>query len=176
MKTKRRTKKVREILFRGKQSNSDAWVNGIYCPYTWDFFGTRVETPQIIIISNDNDDGKWTDVIPETVGQYTGLTDKNGEKIFEGDIVRVLDHQKGIVTFECGAFGIGIMPYIDWDYFDSEIAPTTGCNNSPMFCYNDNYVSLWELMWNYNQEDNWCEIVEIIGNIHDNPDLLDSIN
>lgn len=111
-------------------------------------------------------------VIPETVGQCTGLTDKNDKLIFEGDIVKIVDFQVGIVTNECGAFGVGVNKSIDWDYLDSEIAEITGCNNMPYFCKNDNFISLWELMWNYNQED-FCEVAEVIGNIHDNPELLE---
>ena len=41
------------------------------------------------------------------------------------------------------------------------------------FCYNDNFISLWEMMWNYNQEENSCYVVEVIGNIYDNPELLE---
>ena len=119
-----------------------------------------------------NADGTMFEVDPETVGQFTGLTDKNGVRIFEGDILKFLDFQKGVVTQECGAFGIGVMPYIDWDYLESEIHTVTGCDNHPYFCRNDNFVSLWEMMWNYNQEERCCDVVEIIGNIYDNPELM----
>lgn len=112
------------------------------------------------------------EVDPETVGQYAGLTDKNGIEIFEGDIVKILDFQTGIIINECATFGVGINPYIDWDYLDSEIHTITGCDNNPHFCRNDNFCSLWELMCNYNQEENDCSVVEVIGNIHDNPELL----
>lgn len=136
---------MREILFRGKQSNSDAWVNGIYCPYTWDFFGTRVETPQIIIISDDNDDGKWTDVIPETVGQYTGLTDKNDARIFEGDVVRHLtDYHDMLVTYD-EFIGCWLFEDIDDDMQSYGFAE---------FDFDD---------------------IEIIGNKYDNPNLLDKL-
>lgn len=40
---------------------------------------------------------------------------------------------------------------------------------------NDNFISFWEIMWNYNQEENNCYVVEVIGNIHDNPELLKGI-
>ena len=62
---------------------------------------------------------------------------------------------------------------IDYDYLASEIAPVTGSNNTPMFCYNDNFVSLLELWWNYNEEGDEISVIEVIGNIHDNPELLE---
>ena len=167
--------KMREILFRGKTPGGK-WVEGIYSPYNWDIDLVRENKPQIIILSENKDDidGLWCDIIPETVGQYTGHTDKNGTKIFEGDIVKILDFQTGIIINECATFGVGISPFIDWDYIDSKIHTITGCDNNPHFCQNDNFCSLWELMWNYNQEGNDCSVVEVIGNIHDNPEMLNA--
>ena len=74
---------------------------------------------------------------------------------------------------ECSAFGIGCRKQIDYDYLANEIAPVTGNNNTPMFCYNDNFVSLWELYWNYNDENDEISVVEVIGNIHDNSELFE---
>ena len=151
-------------IFRGKRGDNGEWAEG----YLMQWSDGTIR----ICVENGNDEKTATTVIPETVGQCTGLTDKNGKLIFEGDVVKIVDFQAGIITQECGAFGVSIAPRIDWDYLDSEIAEVTGCDNMPYFCRNDNFISLYELMWNYNQED-FCGVVEIIGNIHDNPELLE---
>lgn len=154
---------MREILFRGKRTDNGEWINSSET-YIRDGDGIWLSDVNLNVVT----------VVPETVGQYTGLCDKNGVKVFKGDIVKIVDFQMGCVVYECGAFGIAVNPYIDWNYLDSEIAEITGFNNSPYFCRNDNFISLWELMWNYNQEENSCDVVQVIGNIHDNPELLET--
>ena len=54
---------------------------------------------------------------------------------------------------------------LDWDYIESQIKPVTGCDNQPAFCKNDNFVSLWELLWNFNCEDDVCVVLEKIGEV-----------
>lgn len=74
---------MRLVLFRGKRVDNGEWIEGFYAKS-----GDRT----YIIIDNDFAVGyvKMKEVVPETVGQYTGATDKNDMKIFEGDIIKYI--------------------------------------------------------------------------------------
>ena len=160
---------MRDILFRGKRMDNGEWVGG-------DLIASNLISPdrngELYINGKYVDGMVWGEgcfycIDQSTIGQNTGLTDKNGVNIFEGDIVDLFG-MKGKVVQECGAFGIGFMKTIDYDLLESKIP----FNNSANFCFNDNFISLWKVFWNYEQDDNPLYEVEIIGNIHDNPEML----
>jgi len=117
---------MRGIEFRGKREDNGKWVFGSLL--SWDA-GER----HICCEEDDNEAMGKFPVIPETVGEYTGLLDKNGVKIFEGDIVR---------------------------YKGMELAVRWDTEKAGFFIGNDKY-------WMMNGTD-----IEVIGNIHDNPELL----
>ena len=122
----------REILFRGKSKRTGEWVFGnLFDKDTKGrtHIGTTVR--------------RCFDIDPETVGQFTGMTDKNGTKIFEGDIVRHIDttcHVVEVVNSEV--------------YFDTEMLEFGFRYSNELFhCQ-------------FNNE------FEVIGNIYDNKELL----
>lgn len=129
---------MREILFRGKRTDNGEWVYGDLIQNV-DCLKIREQEKSIKKIA------KSYEVYPETVGQFTGLLDKNGKKIFEGDIVLGLflfDMSiNAVVKFRDGAFGL--------EWRRGEIIE-------------------------FNAFTSLCNITyEIIGNIYDNPELLE---
>ena len=91
---------------------------------------------------------------------FTGILDEDGDKICLGDGIKFLNTY-GQVVFECGAYGIGFYDAIDWDFVREQIPIVTGCDNSLRACENDNFISFWEIMWNFNCEENLCSVVRI---------------
>lgn len=94
---------MREILFRAKRLADQKWIYG-------DFIMMLSDYPRII----SNEDVKMYSVVSETVGQYTELTDKNGTKIFEGDVVDILTENEefGVVEYDDGGFEVSADGFI----------------------------------------------------------------
>lgn len=131
---------MREILYRGKRKDNDEWAYGYYCRCGW----TGMEKD--VIIPSHASTLYGIDVIPETIGQYIGLTDKNGTKIFEGDIVKCIsrfDAKDMVVIFEAAEFHL-----VDCQRYKNY----TEC------CGYRHFGTLE---------------TEVIGNIHDNPELVE---
>lgn len=80
---------MREILFRGKRIDNGEWITGGIFQQKAD----DVKDEVVYIIDNSSNDVDWAHrVIPETVGQFTGVTDKKGNRVFEGSIFRYEPH------------------------------------------------------------------------------------
>lgn len=91
---------MREILFRGKRTDNGEWVEGGY--FKW--VNLAGEEQPLILVRTESG-FSYNQVLPETVCQFTGLTDKNGVKIFEGDIVSTdIERPYLIVEFRDGCF------------------------------------------------------------------------
>nr|DAK50722.1 MAG TPA: YopX protein [Caudoviricetes sp.] len=86
---------MREILFRGKRTDNGEWVQGYPCRYGW------IGKEKDYIIPDYASALYTAEIDPETVGQYTGLTDTNDNKIFEGDVVWYdYEEERGIVQWD----------------------------------------------------------------------------
>ena len=168
-----RGRRMREILFRGKSAEDGKWYIGQLL-----HFKSPVSEKELNIIVEGcewDDSNEWFNlgisakVVPETIGQYTGLTDKNGKKIFEGDIIRYADLYDyncylesienpevydnidlgNIWTIDEVVYGIKVgYPAFDLNKHDFETNGLSELSESGQYFY------------------------EVIGNIHDNPELL----
>lgn len=110
---------MREILFRGKRKDNGEWVEGFYYVRQAMHGKLLLGEPEHVITTGvlkiygaygEREQLSQVEVIPETVGQFTGLTDIGGKKIFEGDIMKTavtgLASHTGVVEFADGAFGL----------------------------------------------------------------------
>lgn len=138
---------MREIVFRGKRVKPVTLVSQwIYGNYVFKADNSLPGLSKHFIVVHDGFGvSQWIEVEPDTVGQYTGLKDKSGQRIFEGDVVRV-DLEKPMLACLIG-----------------EVYFTNGCymirpasSNLSLYAYHP-----------------YCTV---IGNIHDNPELLEEEN
>lgn len=141
---------MKEILFRGKRLDNNKWIQGYY---------VKCESDSLsYIIPNTNIYDGYSVVIDETVGQFTGLYDKNNVRIFESDIISIKNEEGEIYRFEvkfgkCGGIenvkhDVGYVSFYFWrNYLGFSL------RTDPIYWLN-------------------AYDCEVIGNIYDNPELL----
>lgn len=127
---------MREILFRGKRIDNGEWIEGYY------FCSRNPHRESIHKIRPLDSDWSY-EINPETVGQYTGLTDKNGKRIFEGDVIAIPGSRKPGLP--------GIVAYLTYE------------SKYILFRNQYSYLNLINVhTWGF-----------VIGNTHDSPELLE---
>lgn len=129
----------RQILFHGKRPNSGKWIEGFLYrenELSW-ILSERFRSPECSC-----------EVLTESVGQFTGLSDKNGNKLFEGDIVKEMDRDNSIMN--------------EWKEINRDVV---NLDRFGFWLKNESFGYEGEELQD-------SEYYEIIGNIHDNPELL----
>ena len=149
-------REIREVIFRGKRTDCGEWVEGDLLHYESGemaickgFSKYGYEATEII--------GRYK-VIPKTIGQFTGLTDKNGKRIFEGDILDVSSDVAygGVAVHRLGYF---VVEFHNGCFMKSAL-------DDPQLSFFDNAKR--KGLYHFISTD----IHKIVGNIHDNPEIL----
>ena len=157
----------REILFKAKRKDNGKWVEGYYCKTT---IGNDVRPSDLIFVPfkvSRNEEWGWMKVDFDTICQYTGLTDKNGKKIWENDIVRGHNNDDDLARVVFGEFNVidvytleTVDRVVGWH---TEVIETDALSKCEPFCLpmplTDSYIKRSEF--------------EVFGNIFDNEELLE---
>jgi uncharacterized phage protein (TIGR01671 family) len=172
---------MREIEFRGKRLDNGEWVHGGYCKHNKvslcpigitkeDISKNEVD---LIIQDGFSDWGlpipmNAYEVFGETIGQYTGLKDKNGKEIYEGDILKQNGNDKDLVQICFGKFKVRDI--------ETEEVIDTACGWYMKAITTDELSKIVPFCYDMSLNDSWIESLKavVIGNIYENSELLRS--
>ena len=158
---------MRKILFRGKRISNGEWVEGgIMRAFHPNFDSTArgfaKQEPNCYCICENQ---KVFFVEQKSIGQYTGLQDKNGKRIFEGDVIQMNDNPKDLAVIRFGEFSC-----VDIE-LEAKTDRVHGWYYKPL--HTDDLSKLEPFCWEIQLNEMWVEQcgIEVIGNIHDNKEF-----